>query len=307
MNKHFEDYLNYVSGLKNYSGNTVTAYKNNLILFENWLLESELDVLNLTTGQIRIFVADLADKNFAPPSINQILSCIRGFFTFACRFRLCTDNPASSVHNIKVPNKLPNFMFHEDAMEFCQLPQKTDVLWEARDVAIFTALYSSGCRVSELATLAIEDFSNDYSYAVVFGKGKKERKVFFADFAKKHLKKYFLERNALLSKMQEKELKDKNGKKFNAAFVNQKGDPLTARGIQYIVDRYAKQPNGFKKISPHAFRHSFASTLLSRGTDIRVVQELLGHESISTTQRYTHISAEQLRNLYHQAHPHGGK
>lgn len=296
-NKNFTDYLNYIAGLKNYSQNTVSAYEKNLIFFENWIIKNELNVFEIKANDLHIFVAELSSEKLSPASINQILSTIRGFYNFATRFKLTKNNPAKQIKNIKMPERLPNFLFNDEMLEFCKSPDGENNLWAARDKAIFTSLYSTGCRISELVNLNLKDFSSDYKVAIVLGKGKKERKVFFADFAIKNLKEYLIERKVLLDTMQ--------NKKQVAVFLNQNGGRLTTRGVEFIVQRYIETNASYKKISPHTFRHSFASMLVSKGVDIRMVQELLGHSSISTTQKYTHVTSEQLQNLYHSSHPHG--
>jgi len=160
-------------------------------------------------------------------------------------------------------------------------------------------MYTSGCRVSEIAGIRLFDLEKDYSSVIVHGKGGKDRRVFFAKAARKAIAEYLVERAQLLARAQENE----RGKK--ALFVSSRGNPLSVRGIQYILARYSDNASGLRHLSPHALRHSFATTLISRGADIRVVQELLGHASISTTQRYTHVTGDQLKKLYHRAHPHG--
>lgn len=297
MNKEFEDYLQYITGLKNYSEHTQLAYKNNLLLFEKWLEENSLNVFSIKSNDLHIFVAFLSERDFSPASINQILSTLRGFYSFAVRFKLCTVNPADQVKNIKLAETLPNFLFNDEVLNFCKAPEGEKNLWTARDKAIFISLYSTGCRISELVGLDMDDFSNDLKTAIVFGKGSKERKVFFADAAVSLLKKYLLERKLLLDKLQEK--------KQAAVFINQLGGRITARGVAYIIDYYLNVTETYKRITPHTFRHSFASMLLAKGMDIRMVQELLGHADISTTQKYTHVTSEQLQALYHSAHPHG--
>lgn len=303
MNNIFVSYLDYVSGVRQFTQTTINSYKNDLSIFESWLLEMDLNVLSVSASGIRIFIAELGDKKFAPASINRMLSSLRGFYKYALRFNLVKENPVNTLRNLKRAQKLPNFMFPEQAQRFCALPANKNLLWEARDAAIFASLYSTGCRVSELAGLDINDLDINLSSAIVFGKGKKERKVFFADFAKRYLKTYLFERELMMKKKHIEVQSTEFGKR-KALFLNQKGEPLTERGIRYIINRYVLVSPELKKLSPHAFRHSFASTLVTRGADIRVVQELLGHQSISTTQRYTHITAEQLQNLYKLAHPH---
>ena len=304
MNEVFESYLTYSAGVRQFTKATIDSYKNDLIIFEEWLKELDLNVFELKASDIRICIAELADKKIAPASINRMMSTLRGFYKYALRFNLAKINPISSVRNLKLAQKLPVFMFPKQAQEFCQLPSNAGILWETRDGALFASLYSTGCRVSELAGLDIKDLDKTLSYAIVFGKGKKERKVFFAEFAKEYLRGYLKERAEVLEKCKGQVQKDGKGKIRDALFINQKAQALTSRGIRYIINRYVELSPELKHLSPHAFRHSFASTLITRGADIRVVQELLGHESVSTTQRYTHITAEQLQNLYKTAHPH---
>ncbi|MEL3899666.1 MAG: tyrosine-type recombinase/integrase [Treponema phagedenis] len=305
MNETFEKYLDYIAGIKHFSKQTVISYRNDLLLFDSWLTDSELKFTELGVSDIRIFVADLREKKFAPASINRMLATVRGLYRYAVRFNLCQTNPALAVKNLKLPKKLPRFLFPEQAKEFYNLPVNKGLLWEARDAALFSVLYSTGCRVSEIASLDMKNIDSKLNSAIVLGKGSKERKVFFADFAKEYLQIYLAERNELLKKHTGEIQRDKTGRKRDALFINQRGMPLSVQGIQYIIDRYAAVSPDLKKISPHVFRHSFASTLISRGADIRVVQEMLGHENISTTQKYTHVTPELLQMLYHRAHPHG--
>ena len=297
MQEVFVDYINYIGGLKNYSRNTISAYEKNLSMFETWLQKNDADIFKLTANDVRVFISELANEKLSPATINQVLSTIRGFYDFAVRFKLAKINPAAQIKNIKLAERLPNFLFADEMNRFCKSPDSENNLWQARDKAIFSCLYSSGCRVSELVNLNLKDLSIDFKSAIVFGKGSKERKVFFADFAVQVLKTYMLERKTLLDTLQ--------NIKEPALFLNQKGKRLTSRGVEYIISRYVEATGSYKKITPHTFRHSFASMLVTKGLDIRMVQELLGHASISTTQKYTHVTSEQLQNLYHSSHPHG--
>lgn len=319
MNRYFEEYLAYLTGVRNLSSNTIESYRRDLVLFDRSLAgasrkgegtpESPIDV---TTGDIRLFIADLGKDGYEPSSLNRILASIRGFYRYAVHFGIRADNPSSVIRNLKTPKKLPVFLFASDAERLCALPAEKSApraasasnvpkvaLWPARDAALFASLYTSGCRVSEIAALKLSELDKDCSSAIVHGKGSKDRKVYFAAIARKALAEYLVERAALLSRMQGKK------KELNALFVSARGNPLSVRGMQYILARYTDTASGFSHLSPHALRHSFATTLIGRGADIRVVQELLGHASISTTQRYTHVTGDQLKKLYHRAHPHG--
>jgi integrase/recombinase XerC len=332
MNRYFEEYLSYLSGVRSLSPRSVSSYGRDLSLFDAFLLErSPLDA-DLT--DVRLFVAELGSKKYESSSVNRILSSLRGYFHYAVRFGLRTDNPASAVRNLKVPKKLPVFLYPEEAAAFCSvatdassvaagsaaagsaaartssitntvsnnhivssgIPASPE-LWIERDSALFSVLYSTGCRVSELAALTLHDFSPDWTSAIVTGKGNKERKVFLSKDSRRLLLEWLPVRKACLSRTQESTCE--------AIFLSRRGKALSVRGIQFIVSHYSGGATGIRHISPHALRHSFATTLVSRGADIRVVQELLGHSSISTTQRYTHVTGEHMKKLYHRAHPHG--
>ena len=337
MNRHLEEYLAYLSGVRNLSRNTVESYRRDLALLDRWVSSGGRssgassrgkraastgeaaacgqDALGITTGELRLFVSDLGAEGYESSSLNRILASVRGFFRYAARFGLREDNPASAIRNLKVPKKLPEFLFAEEAERLCALPAASPEkavgpqakasdgaahsLWPARDCALLAALYTSGCRVSEIAGLTLRDLERDLSSAVVRGQGNKERRVVFATGARKALSEYLAERAALIGRTQE------NGAAKAALFLSSRGNPLSVRGIQFILAHYSDSAEGLRHLSPHALRHSFATTMITRGADIRVVQELLGHSSISTTQRYTHVTGEGLKRLYHRAHPHG--
>lgn len=300
MNPRFEEYLSYLQGVRRLSPRSLSAYRRDLALLSSWTAS---DPLILNAEDLSLFLADLRTKGYEPSGINRVLSALRGYYAYAVRFGLLGGNPCSLLKNLKTPKKLPVFMYPDDAQDFCTLPERLEqkkqgILWPARDQAFLLVLYTSGCRVSELCSLHLNDFDRDFSAAIVTGKGDKQRKVFLSADARAALVAYLAERKSLLSRYQER-------KACPAVFVSQRGLPLSARGAQFLLSRYSDQSGTGRRISPHALRHSFATTLVSRGADVRVVQELLGHASISTTQRYTHITPERLRRLYHRAHPHG--
>jgi integrase/recombinase XerC len=234
--------------------------------------------------------------NAAPSSINRFIAAVRAFFAYIRRLEYIAIDPSREIKTVKQPKRLPKFMTAGEVDELCELPEKKDILWPSRDKALFEMLYSSGCRVSEIASLTMRDFTEGYKSAFITGKGNKDRQVYFAVDAIEALKNYLPERGAHVAK----------GKKVEHVFINRLGLPLSARGIRYIVTRYSGAEGTNRHISPHAFRHTFATSLLTNGADVRVVQEMLGHSNISTTQRYTHITTEQLIKTYRKAHPHGG-
>lgn len=290
-----EEFLSYIYGVKNLSENTLDGYRRDLYLLLE-LLGDKQDLNSISLGDLQLCIAQLSEKKFASTSINRFISAVRSFFRYSFRMGYISVNPSLRLKTIKTPQKIPRFLYPAETAELCAQPEKTKLLWPHRDEAIIKCLYSSGCRVGELAGLKIKDLSSDLSSAIVLGKGQKERRVFFSAEAAQSLKIYLEERRKLV----------KADSTVKALFVNQHSTALTTRGIRYIINRYSGIEGTKHHISPHALRHTFATTLLSNGADIRVVQELLGHASISTTQRYTHITTEQLVKTYNQAHPHGG-
>lgn len=300
MNQKFEEYLSYLAGVRSLSPRTIASYTRDLSLFSDFYLD---DPLLCSPDSIRLFLSDLASRGHMNSGINRVLSALRGFYRYAVRFGLTQTNPTSTLKNLKTPKKLPSFLYAEEATEFCNLPKtlpvgKSQTLWPARDEALLHSLYSSGCRVSELCALTLTDFDSGFTAAVVTGKGDKQRKVFFSSAARSAIAAYIPERTTLLDRFQDRD-------PCYHLFLSLKGNPLSVRGTQFLLSRYSDRLPDGSRLSPHSLRHSFATTLVSRGADIRVVQELLGHTSISTTQRYTHITPERLRRLYHRAHPHG--
>ena len=192
---------------------------------------------------------------------------------------------------------MPRFLTGDEIDKLCMQPDVNELLWASRDKAIFEMMYSSGCRVSEVSSLKLSDISYDKGSAIVTGKGKKDRRVYFEKDAREAMEKYLPERKSLLEKLG---IRDN----VEELFVNQRGRPLTAHGIRWILERYSGAEGLNHHVSPHALRHTFATAMLSGGADVRVVQEMLGHSSVSTTQRYTHITTERLIDVYNKAHPH---
>ncbi len=296
MNALIEQYLAYLAGVRNLSGRTVESYRRDLQLFDNFF---EGTPLSADSARIKLFTAHLAENGYAASSINRILAAVRGFFRFAVRFGHAAENPALTVTNLKTGKPLPDFLFDSEMRILCDLPGNLDILWPARDTALFLVLYSTGCRVSELAGLCLKDIESGSTAALVMGKGGKERRVFFSPLAKKALSEYLVERSTRLAS--QKGVDRTKGR----VFVSARLAALSVRGIQYILSRYSGPAGTGRPVSPHAVRHSFATALVSRGADIRIVQELLGHSNVSTTQRYTHITGEQIKEIYHRSHPHG--
>ncbi|MBO7122913.1 MAG: tyrosine-type recombinase/integrase [Treponema sp.] len=291
-----EEFLLYLSTVRGMTENTVRSYGEDYKKLNEFLGE-DAQINKVSLQDLRFCVGSLSAQKFSVASINRFIASVRALFAYSQKFGRLQINPALQIKTLKAPKHLPNFMTGTEVDALCDAPQKNELLWASRDKAIFEMLYSSGCRVAELASLKLSDFSNGGKSALVTGKGKKDRIVYFEDDAVKALKGYLSERKALLLRLKVP------GQK--ALFVNRKGGALSTRGLRWIVSRYSGPEGTNRHVSPHAFRHTFATSMLSSGADVRVVQEMLGHASISTTQRYTHVTTQQLIDIYKQAHPHG--
>lgn len=293
------EYLVYLRSVLVLSDNTVSAYGNDLGQFlEMPWIDGKADVRSVRTEHLRQCIGELSRKKRAASSINRFIAAFRSMFAYCRKVGYIDVNPALAVKSVKAPKRLPRFMTQAEVDELCAQPSVNEILWEKRDRALFEMMYSSGCRVSEISGMSLSDVSPDFSQAVVTGKGRKDRIVYFGDDAVKAMKEYIEDRKVRFGMM--------NLQTEKSFFVNQNGTRLSVRGISYILARYSGEEGTNHHVSPHAFRHTFATALVTNGADVRLVQELLGHSSISTTQRYTHISTEKMIELYNKAHPHGG-
>ena len=296
LNSAINEYLLYLDAVRGLSANSVLGYKKDLdylMLF----VGNDVDIKDVTKENLLFCIGELSKKKMAATSINRFIAAVRTFFAYCKKFQYIPTNPAIELKTVRIPKKIPRFLTANEMNSLCNQPELKELLWTSRDCAIFEMLYSSGCRVSELANLRFSDFMEGFTKAIVKGKGNKDRVVYFAKQAQAALKIYLDDRKKIL---QEKKVENEP----ECIFINQKGNRLSAAGIRWIVSRYSGVEGTNHHISPHAFRHTFATQLLSNGADVRAVQELLGHSSISTTQRYTHITTEKLIEIYNKAHPH---
>lgn len=291
-----DEFFLYLSAVRGLSDNTVKGYGGDLEKLQSFLTP-ELDVSTVTKENLLLSIGQLSRENKSAASVNRFIAAVRTLFAYAKKLGYVEKNPAMELKTVKLPKRMPNFMTSAEVGELCNQPIKNELLWKSRDYAIFTMLYSSGCRISEIAGLKLSDFMDGGRSAIVTGKGNKQRKVFFAEESRKALAAYLDDRKKVLSENQ-------ISQPPQFLFINQKGHPLTTGGLRYILNRYSGVEGTNHHVNPHAFRHTFATTMLANGADVRMVQEMLGHSSISTTQRYTHITTEKLIDIYNKAHPH---
>jgi integrase/recombinase XerC len=287
-----QEYLSYLQTVRGASARTLSAYGDDLSLYINYCTNHEIDPVQAQAYEVQCFIADLSDERAAPSSVNRRLSSIRGFYRWLARFGKRADNPCDTLKNVKVPPQLPSVLWEDEMAQFAALPETQDILWPARDKALVLTMYYAGLRISELVSLSMKRLTGNMDGAKITGKGGKDRMVFFSDEA----------RAALLDYLPEREAKVKNAS--DALFVSEKGRPLSVSGTRWIITQYAQVSGLGKNIHPHSLRHSFATHLVNAGCDVRIVQEMLGHASLSTTQRYAHVNIEGLKKVYAKAHPH---
>ncbi|MDP3049138.1 MAG: tyrosine recombinase XerC, partial [Thermodesulfovibrionales bacterium] len=286
MNSHIQQFLRYLEIERGVSPHTLRAYRKDLEAFSSHV-KSKVEDIGL--NDIRGFVAEEINSGHKKTTAGRRLAAVRSFLKFLYREGYIKSNPAKLVPTPKLPKMLPKFLSVDDVFSLVEKPEGIGFL-PARDRAILELLYSSGLRVSELAGLNAEDINVREGLVKVKGKGKKERIVPVGTKAVEAIKTYFIERVLLK-------------KKDGAFFLNRNGARLTDRSIRRIVIKYAKAIGVNSRIGPHTLRHTFASHLLQGGADLRVIQELLGHSSLSTTQKYTHLDITHLMDTYDKAHP----
>jgi integrase/recombinase XerC len=290
LKDYISKFLRYLEIERAASPDTVRAYKKDLEGFFKHV-HTEPDKMDLI--DIRGFVAEQIKAGYNKNTVSRRLASIRSFFKFLMREGYIKANPARLVSHIKLPKILPKFLSVDDIFSLVEKPEGIGFI-PARDRAILELLYSSGLRVAELSGLTIDDVNMKGCLVKVKGKGKKERIIPVGSKAIDALKSYMIERALMKSKQR-------------ALFLNRLGSRLTDRGIRRIVVKYAKAVQISGQIGPHTLRHTFATHLLQGGADLRIIQELLGHSSLSTTQKYTHLDITHLMDIYDKAHPLAGE
>ena len=287
MDRYINKYLTYLEIEKNASGHTISNYHLDLKQFRAFL--SDKDVRKIDRLDIRKYLGFLKGRNLKKRTLARKLSTLRSFFKFLLRDGYIKSNPVAGVTSPKLEKRLPIFLDVNKVTKLVESPDKISLLG-LRDRAILETLYSTGMRVSELVGLNIGRVDFIGGMVKVYGKGKKERLIPIGDRALRAIRDYLG--------------KEPSEKKENRAiFLNKSRRRLTDRGIQNLINKYILRASLKEKISPHTLRHSFATHLLDRGADLRSIQELLGHASLSTTQIYTHVTTEHLKSVYNKAHP----
>jgi integrase/recombinase XerC len=294
MRRAIRAFLEDLEHRRGLSANTVSSYESDLIQFQIFLEEeigdsnpSSVDVL-----AIRSFLADLHRKNLSRASIARKLAALRTLFRYLAREGVIQKNPARLVSTPRLDKKLPPRIEEAEVDKLLEAPDTTTPLGR-RDRAMLELLYGSGLRVGELVALDLAACDLSSRLLRIFGKGSKERIVPFGEPAEDALRTYLRDRRALVAL----------GEGTDAVFLNHRGGRLTARSVRRLMDAYLKTVALRSGFSPHSLRHAFATHLLERGCDLRAIQELLGHQSLSTTQKYTQLSTRKLLEVYEKSHP----
>jgi integrase/recombinase XerC len=293
------EFLRHLALERNASELTVKSYREDLTQAIEFLQERaaavEFGPAQVTSRHLRAFTVWLHEQKYAKSTIARRLAALRSWFKFLCRQGTLLANPADGLRTPRQDKKLPSFLTEDGLARLLATPAAESPLGR-RDRAILEALYSAGLRVSELTGLDIDHLDLDEGVATVRGKGKKERLVFFGRSALDTLKTWLKTREGLLAKRN-------SAKRPAAVFLNKNGSRLTARSVGRLLEKYLAVAGLDPRASPHSLRHSFATHLLDHGADIRSVQELLGHRSLTTTQVYTHVTTHRLKESYDKAHP----
>ena len=294
MEHYIDTFIRYLISEKNASPLTVESYSTDLKQFveavHNYLSADDIDINGITAEHIRQFIDICFENGNELSTIGRKIATLKSFFRYMEFHNYIIINPAREIHFPKQNNYLPVFLTFDQIQKLTTFQCQNFI--DFRDKALLEVFYSTGARVSEIANADIVDLDCSKKTLKVLGKGSKERIVFLTDDTVYWLDKYFdyrLQRFGIMT---------------DPLFINNSGKRLTSRGIFYIIEKRANMADLWKSVSPHVLRHSFATELLNRGADIKAVQDMLGHENISTTQKYTHTTIQRLKELYQKCHPH---
>jgi len=289
-------FLDYIEDERHYSDLTSLNYEEDLQLFMTFLKEKSINnFMDVNYALIREYLSYMYSRQFSSKTINRHISSLRSFFKFLINNKYVKNNPLTLVTNVKEGKRIPHFLFYNDLEKLFETPILDTPLGQ-RDGLILEMLYSTGVRVSELVNIKISDINFNNHSIRIMGKGSKERDVLFGTRCLELLDMYLNDGRKII---------DKNNNPY--LFLNNNGNKLTTRGVSLIIDLIVKKSGLNIKVTPHVLRHTFATHMLNEGADLLSVKELLGHENLSTTQVYTHVSNERLRNVYLNSHPRAKK
>lgn len=292
--KHLKQFIEYLKSEKNYSPHTLLAYQKDIAGFQDFFSRLKLTQTQLdkTFGdRFRLFLQSLRARECSNRSIARMQSALRSYFKFLFVTKILKLDWGTRIKRVRYKKPLPDVATKEQVTEILEIPSEQN-LWHLRDRAVMELFYSTGLRLAELASLSLSKIDFKAGMLRIVGKGNKERIVPIGAVALACVRKYLQSRDKELDRFD-----------AEALFVNRRGGMLSSRSIARIVRKYSSNLGQLRKFSPHSFRHAFATHLLDGGADLSAVRELLGHESLSTTQIYTHVSLERLKAVYKKTHP----
>lgn len=285
-------FLNYLMYEKKYSSLTISNYKRDIEYFFSFLQDKKItNIKNVKYNDIRNYLIHLHDHQYSKKTVSRYISSLRTFFKYLYIEGDIYNNPMILVSNPKLDKRLPVFLYTNDLEQLLNSPN-LDNIYGIRDSLILELLYSTGIRVSELVNIKLKDIHFDEKKIKILGKGNKERYVLYGEICSQKLINYLNNSRETF-----------NIKDSEFLLLGKNGTKLTTRFIEKIIKKYQQQANIKVKVTPHTLRHTFATHLLDGGADLKTVQELMGHESLSSTQVYTHITSERLRSVYLKTHP----
>lgn len=291
-----EDFKSYIIAEKNFSQHTAKAYCSDILSFLVWMDDESCEEVNFS--KIRDYIHFIQKFNYKKTTVARKIASLRTFYKYLYREQKIDSNPAMNLNNPKRPKSLPKFLTPDEVE---QILNNTKIETPAgyRNRTILELLWATGMRISELSGLNFGDLNLEHNEIRVFGKGSKERIILVTDRAKSFLERYIETARALIPKGFPVPPQNED----SPVFINNTGYRLQTRTVRNVINEVVEKINLPKHVTPHVFRHSFATHLIENGADLRIVQELLGHASISNTQIYTHVSTQHLKEVYNQAHP----
>ena len=291
MKESINSFLDYILYEKKYSEHTETNYEIDLYKYKEYLDKHKLDYLNIKYKDISEFLISLKKAGYKSNSINRMISSLRSFYLYLEKTKVTSYNPFKLVNNLKTEKRLPNYFKYDEYNKMISIIEDNPL--GIRNRLILELFFSTGARISEITNILLNCIDMQNKEIKIIGKGNKERIVYFSDNCKLALQNYLNNsRNILLG-----------GSQSEYLLINNKGKNLTPRGIRMIIDNIVQKAAVTSKITPHVFRHTFATMMLNEGCSIKTVQELLGHVNLSTTGIYTHLTNEELRKVYLKTHP----
>lgn len=295
-----ELYQNYLVHQKMYSINTIEAYLEDISLFSTYCMKENISLFSCDKTLIRNFLESERRRGVAKSSLKRRIIALRRYFEFLLNKEIVRINPFINISTPKLDKKLPEFLYEQEIKRLFQNNKTRNSKYVLRDQAIIELLFASGIRVSELCSIKLLDLNLRERKIKINGKGKKQRYVYFALNVKETIEKYIKELRSQLIL-----LSTSNHK--NYVFLNDQGNPLTPRGVEYILNKIERDLELGFSIHPHKFRHTFATTLMNSGADLRFIQKVLGHENLATTQIYTHVTTSKMKETYNKSFPRSKK